>query len=79
MTLPSTNSPHTGQHLLNQQVTFPLRYSDQASTFNAGRHDDLMTGPVLLAYDEYVVVRVAGWRFAHTVPADKCEIAGGAA
>ncbi len=74
----NTTAHHPGAHLLGRDVTFPLRISDQASTFNTDRHDQLQAGRVMLAYDGFLVVRVAGWRFAHTVPFDAVTEAGGA-
>lgn len=49
------------------RVTFQLRHSDQASTFNTDRRDDTLIGETIVAYDGLVVVRVPGWRWAHTV------------
>ena len=60
---------NAGADLIGQQVQFQLRYSDQASVFNADRHDDTLTGTCRVAYDGMLVVTVAGWRFGHTVPA----------
>lgn len=61
---------HAGQHLLNRTARFALRDSDQANVWNRDDHDRIITGPVLVAYDDNVVVRVAGWQFAHTVRAE---------
>jgi hypothetical protein len=73
MTDEQTPGPaHAGQHLVGKHVKFELRDSDQATTFNRDRWDEEPTGPVLVAYDSYVVVRVPGWQFAHTVRADRC-------
>lgn len=65
----STASPHAGAHLVGNKGSFQLRYSDQANIWNEARHEDVLTGHVVVAYDSMVVVDVAGWRWAHTVPA----------
>jgi hypothetical protein len=66
--------------LIGETVSFKLRHSDQASTFNEARHDEVQTGVVKVAYDGLLVVIVPGWRFGHTVPAERVVgPAGGAA
>jgi hypothetical protein len=67
----NTDQPaHAGQHLLNRTARFALKHSDQANVWNRDDHDRIIAGPVLLAYDDNVVVRVSGWQFAHTVRAE---------
>lgn len=59
--------PHAGSHLRNRSVSFLLRDSSLGGGgFNT---DDVVTGQVRTVFDEFVVVSVPGWRFAHVVPA----------
>lgn len=65
----TTASPHVGQHLVGKKGSFQLKYSDQGNVWNEARHEEVLAGHVMVAYDSMVVVNVGGWRWAHTVPA----------
>lgn len=64
-----------GADLIGKRVTFKLLHSDQANTFNTARHDEDQVGVAKVAYDGYLVVIVAGWRYGHTVPHQHVSLA----